>query len=658
KIGVNRENEHYYSPSQGFDITSINLPASLAQQAQHGYAKGPGFPRITLTDASTFGRPDNLGNPSSTSSASAAVTKIHSSHTLKFGYEYRLYRRNDWGTSSPYGAYSFTRAFTQGPNPLQASSTAGYGVASFLLGYPSSASAGWTTDNTKSFSYDALFAQDDWKVTQRLTLNLGLRWEYESAVHDRYNVLSNFDPDIASPLSVPGLSLRGGLTFPGANGVSSGLIDPSMKNFGPRAGFAYQVSRKIVVRGGYGIFYVPTIGASYTSTGFTINTPMTTTIDGGLTPYDTLSNPFPDGLSRPTGSSLGAATGIGTPISGQLRDTRRGYSSEWNFTTQYEFKPNWLVELGWVGNHGTHLMMFSQPLDILSQANFALGTQLQQSVPNPFYGIIASGPLSAATITRSQLLLPYPQFTSVTNGYVFAGDSTYNAFTVKLEKRFSQGFSILGAYTFSKMLDLGDNSTQSRPGVDIGTQVQDWNNLSADKSLSLINVPQRLVLTALWSIPIGNTSNRLARAVLGGWQVNAISTLQSGQPIALSASVTGGGNRPNVVPGVSAALSDPTLAAWFNTAAFSSPAPYTWGNVSRTLPNVLGPGLTNVDFSVMRSFPILERYRLQFRAEAFNLLNTAQFNPPGNAINSSTFGVVTSTTSPPRQIQFALRVDF
>ncbi|MEO7143622.1 MAG: hypothetical protein ABI165_08995, partial [Bryobacteraceae bacterium] len=658
KAGVNREDEHYYAPAQGFDLSSLGFPAALMQEAQHGYGKGPGFPRVGITDASTFGRPDNLGNPSSTSSASVALTKIFSSHTLKFGYEYRQYRRNDWGTSSPYGAYTFSRGFTQGPNPLQASSSAGYGVASFLLGDPSSASAGYTTDNTKTFGYEALFLQDDWKITRKLTLNLGLRWEYESAVHDRYNVLTNFDPNVSSPLSVPGMQLKGGLIFPGVNGVPDGLIDPSLKNFGPRFGFAYQAASRVVVRGGYGIMYIPTVGAAYPSTGYTATTPMVSTVDGGLTPYNTLDNPFPDGINRPTGSSLGALTGIGTPVNGELRNTKRGYAEQWNFTVQFEPKPNWLVEAAWVGSHGTHLLMYDEPLNVLSPANFALGTALQQSIPNPFLGIITSGPLSTATITRQQSLLPFPQFTSVDGGYQFLGDSTYNALALKLEKRFSHGFSILGAYTWSKTLDLGDNTTQSRPGEDIGTAVQNWNSLGLEKSLSLANVPQRLVLTALWAMPGSTLRNPFLRNVLGGWQVNVISTMETGEPIALSASVPGGGNRPDVVPGVSASVSQPTLAKWFNTAAFSNPLPYTWGNSSRTLPNVFGPGLTNVDFAILRSFPIRENYRLQFRGEAFNLNNTPQFSPPGNSITGSTFGVVTSTANAPRVLQFALRLDF
>jgi hypothetical protein len=208
------------------------------------------------------------------------------------------------------------------------------------------------------------------------------------------------------------------------------------------------------------------------------------------------------------------------------------------------------------------------------------------------------------------------------------------------------------------MLDLGDNTTQARPGEALGTGVQNWNNLGAEKSLSLANVPQRVVLTALWAIPTGHVQNRILKTALGGWQVNAISTLQAGQPIALAASATGGGNRPNVVPGVKDSVPHPTLAQWFNTAAFTSPAAYTYGNVSRTLPDVLGPGLVNVDLSVLRSFQILEHYRLQFRAEAFNLNNTPQFAGPGNSITSGTFGAITATVNSPRVLQFALRVDF
>ena len=187
-----------------------------------------------------------------------AISKVTARQTIKTGFEQRVYRRSDWGTSAGSGSYAFTRGFTQGPNPLVASSTAGYGVASFLLGLPSTGDAFYTTDTSVASNYSAVFFQDDWKATSRLTFNLGLRWEYEGPVKERYNVFPNFDPSLTNPLQVPsGQKYKGGYVFPGSNNVPRGLTDQSWKNFGPRVGFAYQASSKMVFRGGYGIMYIP-----------------------------------------------------------------------------------------------------------------------------------------------------------------------------------------------------------------------------------------------------------------------------------------------------------------------------------------------------------------------------------------------------------------
>lgn len=658
KIGVNRENEHSVAPGAGFDITSLGFPASFKNTIQQG-REGVGFPIFSVSDASSFGRPDSTGNPSATGSASVAVTKIAGRQTIKAGFEQRVYRRSDWGTSYGSGSFSFTRGFTQGPDPLKASAAAGYGVASFLLGTPSSGTAGYTTDTTVSQRYSALFIQDDWKVTHNLTLNLGLRWEYEGPVKDRYNVFPNFDPGIDSPLKVPGLSLKGGLVFPGTGGIDQGLTDQSFRNFGPRFGFAYQHNPKTVVRGGYGIIYIPTFGPGGTSTGagFAVNTPMVTSLDGGLTPHHTINDPFPNGIERPTGSRLGAMTGVGIGVVGQLRDVHRGYSQQWNLTVQHEPWNNWLFEAAWVGNHGSRLIMNGLPLNVLADEYLSMGSQLLEKVPNPFYGIITSGSLAEATVTRRQLLLPFPQFTSVSGGSAYLGNSIYHAFTLKVEKRFSRGFSMLMGYTASKAID--DLQATGRPGAVSGTTVQNWNNLRGERAKSYQDLPQRLVLTVLWEVPY-KSSNRLLNGVFGGWQVNALKTLESGRPIALSATISGGGNRPNAAPGARAELDEPTLAKWFNTAAFSQPAAFTYGNVSRTLPDVHSDGMFNLDLSLFKTFSIQERYKLQFRAEAFNFTNTPTFDTPGRAINSATFGVVTATafTPKPREVQFALVLRF
>jgi hypothetical protein len=662
KAGFNRENENFATPSEGFDITTLGMPESFKRQAYVGRGADTGrFPQMNVADMDRIGAIGSRGNPSMTTLASAAVSKLTRAHTVKAGLENRFYARNDWGREFSVGNYAVTRGFTQGPNPLQASATAGFGVASLLLGTPASASARLQTDATASLRYYALFIQDDWKVTRTLTLNLGLRYEYEGPMTDRYNVISNFDPTAPVGVRVPGYDMIGGLSYPGTGGLDRGATGRDFNDFGPRFGFAWQARQKLVVRGGFGLVHIPsTPTGDLAKTGFLWDTPMVTTIDGGLTPRDNLSNPFPNGLTPPTGSSLGAATGLGTSIAGQLRDVRRGYSQQWNFTLQYEPWNNWLFEAAWVGNHGARLLGFNRDLNFLPDQYRSLGTALAQSVPNPFRGVITTGPLSGATITRMQSLLPYAYFTGVNGGWSYLNNSIYHALAVKIEKRFSQGLSLLAAYTASKLIDDGNNSGQVRPGGTVVTTPQDWNNLRAERSKSAQDVPQRLVVSALWEVPWGKRGSAFVRHALGGWQVNGITTVESGTPISLTVPVQGGGNRPNAVPGQSARLDNPTLGQWFNTAAFSNPAPFTFGNVSRTLPDVHSDGAFNIDFSVFKYFPVTEKLRLQFRAEAFNLTNTPTFDTPGRSLNAATFGVVTATAfnPKPREVQLALRLLF
>lgn len=659
KIGVNRENEHQIAPGAGFDVTTLGFPDSYKNTLQKGRGAGTGFPSFSIADATSFGFPDTTGNPSTTASASVAISKVMTKQTIKTGFEQRAYRRSDWGTSAGSGSYSFTRGFTQGPDPLVANAAAGYGVASFLLGFPATGDAFYTADTSVSSHYSALFVQDDWKVTPRLTLNLGLRWEYESPVSERYNAFPNFDPSIDNPLKVPGLPLKGGYVFPGTNGVARGLTDQSWLNFGPRGGFAYQVTNRIVFRGGYGLMYIPTFGPGGTASGagFSVDTPLVSSLNGGLNPYNTLSNPYPNGINRPSGSVLGALTGVGGPVTGQLRDTHRGYSQQWNLTLQYEPWNNWLFEAAWVANKGTHLILNGRQLNLLPDQYLSLGSALLDQVPNPFYNIITSGPLSTQTITRKQSLLPFPEFTTVVGGSAYLGDSIYHAFTLKVEKRLSHGVSAFVAFTGSKLLD--DLQSPNRPGAVSGTSIQNWHNLRAEKSKSYQDVPYRLVMSVLYNLPF-HSSNALLSGALGGWQVNAINTIEGGRPIALAAAISNGGNRPNVVPGVSDQVETPTLAKWFNTAAFSQPPPFTFGNVSRTLPDILSDGMFDLDLSLFKNFAIRERLNLQFRAEAFNLTNTPTFDTPGRTLGSATFGVVTATAfnPQPRQFQFALKLVF
>jgi hypothetical protein len=314
--------------------------------------------------------------------------------------------------------------------------------------------------------------------------------------------------------------------------------------------------------------------------------------------------------------------------------------------------------------------MYNQNLNWLPDSTFSsLGSGLNTLVNNPFFGIIKTGPLAAAQIAQSQLLLPYPQFTAlpgvlqggVVNPFSYLGSSIFHAGTLKVERRFSQGLSLLAAYSKSKLIDIGDNLTQVRPGGVTGTVVQDWNNLKGERSKSLYDAPQRLVLTALWELPFGKSGNPLSRAIIGGWQLNYIMTLQSGLPIPLQLPLqTSGADRPNVVAGMSDKASKQSLDQWFNTAAFTAPAPFTYGTVARTLPDVSSGNVFNIDFSTFKNFTVREKYKLQFRAEAFNLTNTPTFDTPGATYGTPTFGKVTATAffPHPRVVQFGLRMQF
>jgi len=673
RVGFNHQIEQYNTPSQGFDITQLGLPASLLAQSQQAptATKQGTFPRMTVSDLVPFGGINAAANHTNTGSASATISKIHGEQTWKFGYEYRLYQRNEFGLNYPVGNYTFNRQFTQGPNPDVAGATSGYSVASVLLGIPSSATAGINVASAITLKYNALFFKDDWKMNRKLTVNLGIRWDKEGSPTERYNIFDNFDP-AASSVTVPGLNVHGGLSYPGANGRDRGFFSSSNRNFQPRLGLAYQANEKTVLRAAYGISFVPTTQGAYTASqiGYSSTTPMVASTDGGHTPANTLSNPYPSGLILPTGNTLGSLTALGTNVTGALYNVGRGYSQQWNFTVQHQPFENWLFELGYVGNRGVHLFMYNQNLNWLPDSTVAAyGSGLNNQVANPFFGIIKTGPLASATVPQAQLLLPFPQFTAlsgsiqggVVNPFSYLGDSIYHALTVKVERRFSNGLSFLAAYSKSKLLDVGDNLTQVRPGGVFGTFVQDWSNLAAERSKSLYDVPQRLVLTTLYELPFFKMGNPVSRAVLGGWQVNGIMTIQSGLPIPIYMPTnTFGADRPSVVPGVSDKATNQSISQWFNTAAFTAPAPFTYGNVGRTLPDVSGDGLFNLDFSLFKNFSVREKFRFQFRAEAFNLTNTPTFEVPNSTYGPLNFGQVTAMAffPKPRIIQFGLRMDF
>jgi len=284
---------------------------------------------------------------------------------------------------------------------------------------------------------------------------------------------------------------------------------------------------------------------------------------------------------------------------------------------------------------------------------------LQEQVPNPFFGIISVGTLSQRTVTRAATLRYFPQFTSV-GGMASWVNSNYHALTVRVEKRLSGGLSLLLAYTNSKLIDdnLGNGTNTASQFAGGGNNtVQDWDNLRAERAISSNDLPQRLVASVSWQLPLPKSGSALLRSIAGGWQFNPILTLQSGNPIGVTAPAPAfGGNRPNVVGDPNSVT--PTLDRWFNTAAFTVIPPFTFGNAPRNLPRTRTDGLFNLDISIQKSFRFRERVRAQLRIEAFNATNTPTFGTPGTNVGSTQFGVVNSTESSPRDLQLGLKVYF
>ncbi|MBK7927637.1 MAG: TonB-dependent receptor [Bryobacterales bacterium] len=542
RAGLNRYGAKRVPRSLGFDQTKIGLPSRLNEQMQMRV-----FPTLRPGDLTGLGTgaDDALIQANYAYSFAGSVTWIRGAHSIKMGSENRVYQLNNTQISGAVPLqFDMGRALTQGPNPNVAASNSGYGAATMMLGYATSGNIGRWATSTYTVKNFALFVQDDWKVRPNLTLNLGLRWEVEPGMTDRFDAITNFDPVATSRAgNVP---LRGGIVFPGVGGVDRGHRDTEWTNWQPRLGLAWQVLPRTVIRAGYGISFLPTSGhtVTYPRTGFALNTPMIASQD--FLPVETLSNPFSNGVLEPTKSSLGLLTGLGLGVGGNYRGLKRGYSQQWNFNVQRELPGQWVVELGYMGNRGTG-MPVNATFDYLPNIYRALGNDLQTQVANPFFGIVTVGNLSLPTVSRATLLDTYPQFLGA-SGLDSWADSIYHAATVRVEKRFSQGLSTIVSYTYSKLIDnnLGNGGNGF---ADSGSNaVQNWEDLAAERAVSTSDLPQRVVVSFSYELPFGTGTTGAVRHMVHGWQLNSIVQAQSGNVLSVTANAPAfGGNRPNVV---------------------------------------------------------------------------------------------------------------
>lgn len=657
--------------SYGFDQTEIGMPAALVRQFAI-----PVFPAATVEGYAGMAGNSYLVNGNDTHSLLPSFTKLAGRHNIKTGADIRLRRLNVIAIAGGGGTYAFNRIFTRGPDPNRSTTNAGNGIASLLLGAPASGSVNINAGESLQDWYLAGYVQDDIKISRSLTVNLGLRYESESPYTERRNQLVWFDSALASPARNPQFpNLTGALRFAGVEGASRRVFNWDRNNFAPRAGIAWTLTKSTVLRAGAGLFYAPleistnNTGTTLPSAGFSSSTPLAASLDGGLTPFRFISNPFPEGLVQPTRASLGAATNLGQALDLWDNGARTPYAVQWNADLQQRLPYDFLVDAAYSANRGVALAR-ARELNPLPSPYLALGTGLQQTVDNPFAGLIPSGTLAQPRVARRQLLLPYPQYTGLNVMNSTSGNSVYHSLQVKVEKRMAGGSGFLLSYTAGKLISDTRKSAALFGSYNQNVPVQNWDDLRAERSISEMDVAQSLAFSYVLALPVGTGralwggASGVAAKLLEGWGLGGIASYRSGFPLALTAPNTGagGGTRPNST-GRSARIDasrsrGEKIARWFDVDQFTSPAPFTFGNVSRTLPDVRGPSLVNMDFTVMKDTRITETKELQFRAEFFNLTNTPSFWLPNTALTNLQFGQINQTSGLPRVVQFALKLRF
>ncbi|MBI4910562.1 MAG: TonB-dependent receptor [Acidobacteria bacterium] len=658
RLGFARTLYVYANQGLGFVPSSLGLPSYIDTAVD--YLQFPGF---SVSDYRGLGGGDHRRNAFMTYTAAGSVTKTHGRHTLKFGTDIRMFRVNVFEGRNA-SSYSFSRGMTQGPNPNQSSSTAGNGFASLLLGTGSSGSlqANYKNVSTQSF-YIAGYFQDDLRLTNKLTLNLGLRWDVDLPRTERFNRTNIFDPRVPNPAAEVLSGITGGLVFVGVGGQPRTQFTADTNNWSPRFGLSWQFLPRTVLRLGYSDVFGPSQQAAagtIGTMGFRVDNTWVASVDG-INPNDLLRNPFPRGVAPVVGAANGLLTQFGNRIEATTTDIVSPHTRQWNVNLQRELPFGTLLEVAYVGTRGLYLHRNDEgglSLNQLPASAMALGSRLTEQVDNPFYRTkYAAGVLAGARTSRAQLMRPFPQFTDIIPIYSVGASSFYHSMQVNANKRFSKGLQMQLAYTWAKSLDDGLSH-------------QDSYNIRADRALSDIDVSHRAVIMGIYEIPFGRgrhfggSMSKWMDLAIGSWQVNGLATLSAGTPLGISASNNAGifnqAIRANS-NGRSGKLTGPVqdrLAAYFDKSVYSQPTAFTFGNMGPRLPDIRSDGIYGFDLSLFKEFRFIERAKVQFRAEALNAFNTPRFSGPNTSVTSSSFGSVTSQANAPRQIQFGLKLLF
>lgn len=628
------------------------------------------FPNITIAEYASWGDGNKPFMARDTYSAVLDISHAHGLHFFKFGARVgqgRFYEANsgDWN-----GRINFTKVFTQ-RDPLRGDATSGNALAAFLLGYPASGGTDVNPMPAYENKFIGLYLQDDIKLSRKLTVNLGLRWDIQTAPTERFNS-QIVDFDATQTYQLGGAQAQGGFIFAGPS--QRRPFDTHFRDFQPRTGIAWQVSSSLVVRAGYGLTYVPLNGiggaGGVRQSGFSRRTPLVATSGGGLNSYvpgmpgtGTLENPFPDGILQPWGSSLGPLTQVGQAINFLDRGYEIPRVHQFHVGIEYQMPWKTTVEASYVGSR-TRRYPVSTELDANSLENrlkgFADPNYLNASVPNPFAGApeLAGTGLSAATITRAQSLVPFPQFTSVTMDGMPIGNSSYNALEARVNKRLTNGLTLTASYTWAKVLQAMD--------------LREDQYTVPEHVLADFDRTHHFTLFALYQLPVGRGRavgahwGRALDLILGNWQYNFTLENSSGTPTAM----------PDAIPVLDPRLpGGSTRDRWFNTCTqltngqrsnCASPSePVTWVQLkpyelrtfSSRFPNLRNNWQPQINMSAFKSFPITERVGMELRAEAFNAFNTPIYAGPNVTVTSPQFGVVVPDQQNfPRNMQFALRL--
>lgn len=648
-------NEFRFSTTREF---LLSKPSGYGKNVAQLIGLPPGHPteiapRFSIADAGYLG-----GDPSKlalraqvTGGIFDTVTKVHGRHTLKVGADLRVVLDNNFQPGAIAGTFSFTRALSGDP---QAPTLTGFGPATFLLGAVSSGSLNVGIAKSDGYRYAAFFVQDDVKLTARLTMNLGLRYDYIGAPTERFDRYANFNPYAVNPLT----GLPGVVEFAGKD-FGRSIFEADRNDFGPRIGFAYDVagSGRLVVRGGYGVYYYQPGGTLILGPYMGFTSTSSYVAQGPFAAF-WLKNGVPF-IDQPKGRSGGARTQLGSSVSSYETWSRTPYVQQWNFSLQFGLPWQNVFEAAYTGNHGVKLPAWNWDVNQMDPQYLKLGFALQEAVPNPFEALGIFG----KTITRSQALRPFPAYLTISNGAPRYGNSNYHSLVLRWEKRFAHGISYLASFTTGKT--IGDVGRRFSSWLSSGLDTSGGQNGRFDRrswrAIEPMDVSKRLVASLVYELPLGAGKRWLRSGVLsgilGGWQINGIFEARTGTPLVVRGANNNAADRPNYLRSAKLPASQRNEYRWFDTAAFGAPPLFTFGNAPNTLPDVRGPGASWLDLSLFRNIALRERWRLQFRAEAFNALNSVNLGLPTTSALSGAFGRIT-TARDPRIVQLGLRMSW